>query len=128
MSFDAVIPRLLLCLKAQLSSTDKTYQRWVALHYPIYTCLLIQQRLRVLGIVVAVYTAETQLTPSKERVARLIEWVNKTPFRVVDEHLAIEMFNRLHYDIPITQPIVTTCPRLCLKLRYVLVSPDIVGI
>lgn len=132
MSFDKQqlsgrIADFLLGMKEQLGKRDPYYDRWVALHYPANRCVLLQQRQRVLGMAIAVYTHVTGRFPAEDEKQRVLEWVRRNPFVVVDEHLALQLFIRLHSDVPVNQTMVTTSPRHCCQFSYPLVIPELVG-
>ncbi|QXO09989.1 hypothetical protein pEaSNUABM37_00028 [Erwinia phage pEa_SNUABM_37] len=114
-------------LKDALPGTDAAYNKWVALHYPKHTCVLMQQRMRVIGIALACYTKATQVTPDEDQVRRVITWANRNPFNVVDEHIAMELFVRFHSNVPVHYTVTTSSPRHCLKFSYPLVNPNLVG-
>ena len=134
MSFDQYlsgnITAYLLLMKQQLAATHKanaTFSRWVHLHYPAKNCTMLAQRQRVLGVAVQAYATVIGRTPSETEVKRVIMWVERNPFTVVDEHLAAQLFVRLHSDVPVSKTMVTTSPRHCCKFSYPLAVPELIA-
>lgn len=131
MAFDSFlsgnIAAFLFNMKEQLAKRDTQYDRWLALHYPANRCVVMQQRQRVLGTAIAVYSFVTRRQPTEAEKQRVLEWVRRNPFVVVDEHLALQLFIRLHSDVPVSQTLVTTLPRHCCQFSYPLVLPELVG-
>lgn len=121
------IADFLLQMKEQLGKRDTHHDHWLALHYPSNRCVLTQQRQRVLGMAIAVYTSVTGRFPTETEKQRVLEWVRRNPFVVVDEHLALQLFIRLHSNVPVSQVMVTSAPRQCCKFSYPLVIPELVG-
>jgi len=121
------IAAFLLKLKDALPGTDPGYNKWVAMHYPGNTCLMKQQRQRVIGIALNCYTVVTGVNPDKEQIRRVITWAERNPFNVVDEHIGMELFIRFHSNVPVHHTLVTTSPRQCTKFSYPLVTPEIIG-
>jgi hypothetical protein len=114
-------------LKTALPGTDPGYNKWVAMHYPNNTCILKQQRQRVIGIALHCYSVVTGRNPDKEQIRRVITWAERNPFNVVNEHTGMELFIRFHSDVPVHYTVTTEVARHCLKFNYPLVNPDLVG-
>lgn len=121
------IAAFILKLKAALPGTDPGYNKWVALNYPKNTCILQQQRQRVIGIALNCYTVVTGINPDRDQIRRVISWSERNPFIVVDEHIAVELYTRFHSDVPVHRTMVTSVSRQCMKFRYPLVNPDDIG-
>lgn len=114
-------------LKAALpGSIDPGYHQWIAVNYPRHTCLMTQQRQRVIGIAWHCYETVTGLKLNKEQIRRVITWVERHPFTVVDEHTAMELFVRFHSDVPVHRTITTLVPSQCLQFSYPLVQSALV--
>lgn len=121
------IAAFLLKLKEALPGTDPGYNKWVALNYPKNTCLLQQQRQRVIGIALNCYAVVTGRQPDRDQIRRVIAWSERNPFIVVDEHIAVELYTRFHSDVPVHRTMITSVSRSCMKFRYPLVVPEVIG-
>lgn len=113
-------------LREALPSVDPGYHRWVAANYPRHACLMMQQRQRVIGLAWHCYNAVTGESPDREQIRRVITWAERNPFTEVTEHTAMELFVRLHSNVPVHFTVTTLVPRDCLKFTFPLVTRELV--
>lgn len=121
------ITAFLTKLKQALPGTDPGYNKWVALNYPNNTCILQQQRQRVIGIALNCYAVVTGRQPDRDQIRRVISWSERNPFTMVDEHIGMQLFVRFHSDVPVHYTVATSVARQCDKFNYQLINPQLVG-
>lgn len=121
------VNNFLFAFKTAIAGLDKQYERWLAVNYPEYEVLMQQQRLRIVGMVIAAYEHVVEEKVSPESTTRLVEWVRRNPFTVVNEKLAAEMFMRLHSNVPYSESFMLISGRLTQKFVYALVNPNMLS-